>query len=65
MALAPSTGYPLLGTAASNGCSTITRDDGSCQIAYQRRLLYYWAKDTNPGDRSGDGFNNLWHIAKP
>ena len=27
--------------------------------------LYYWAKDTKPGDKTGDGFaNNSWHVAK-
>jgi predicted lipoprotein with Yx(FWY)xxD motif len=22
-------------------------------------------KDQKPGDKTGDGFNNVWHVAKP
>jgi predicted lipoprotein with Yx(FWY)xxD motif len=43
----------------------VTRDDGSKQWAYKGRPLYRWAKDTKPGDRSGDNFNNVWHVATP
>jgi predicted lipoprotein with Yx(FWY)xxD motif len=27
--------------------------------------VYFWVKDTKPGDRTGDGFNNVWRLAKP
>jgi len=27
--------------------------------------VYLWAKDQIPGDRSGDNFNNVWHVVKP
>ena len=43
----------------------ITRDDGSKQWAYKGKPLYTWAKDTKPGDKTGDGFNNAWRVAKP
>ncbi len=46
--------------------SPITRDDGSKQWAYKGRPLYNWAKDSKPGDATGDGLlNNAWHVAKP
>ena len=46
--------------------SLVTRDDGAKQWAYQGRPLYYWAKDSKPGDKTGDGFaGNAWHVAKP
>ncbi len=45
--------------------SIVTRDDGSKQIAYKGKPLYYWAKDTKPGDKTGDGFNGAWRTAKP
>jgi predicted lipoprotein with Yx(FWY)xxD motif len=51
--------------AASGDWSIITRDDGSKQWAYKGKALYYWVKDTKPGDKTGDGFNNVWHVAKP
>ena len=43
----------------------VTRDDGSKQYAYQGKPLYFWAKDTKAGDKTGDGFNNVWHVVKP
>lgn len=42
--------------------SIITRDDGSKQWAYQGKPLYLWSKDRKPGDKTGDGFNNEWHV---
>lgn len=50
---------------ASGEFSVITRDDGARQWAYKGKPLYYWAKDQKPGDRSGDNFNNVWHVARP
>ena len=51
---------------ASGPWSVVTRDDGLKQWAYKGKPLYTWAKDTKPGDTTGDGFlNGAWHIAKP
>ncbi len=45
--------------------SVITRDDGKKQLAYKGMPLYFWVKDTKPGDKTGDGFlNGAWHIVK-
>ena len=44
----------------------VTRDDGSKMWALKGKPLYTFAKDTKPGDTTGDGFlNGAWHIAKP
>jgi predicted lipoprotein with Yx(FWY)xxD motif len=43
----------------------ITRDDGSKQWAYKGRPLYNWRSDKAPGDITGDGLLNIWHIAQP
>ena len=51
--------------SASGDYSIIVRDDGKKQWALKGKPLYYWAKDQNPGDKSGEGFNNVWHVAKP
>jgi predicted lipoprotein with Yx(FWY)xxD motif len=59
---------PLMAGAdakASGAWSVITRDDGAKQWAYQGRPLYYWAKDQKPGDKTGDGVNNVWKTARP
>jgi predicted lipoprotein with Yx(FWY)xxD motif len=43
--------------------TVITRDDGGKQWAYKGKPLYTWAKDTKPGDKTGDNVNNVWHTA--
>ena len=59
---------PLMagGSATASGeYSVVTRDDGAKQWAYKGKPLYFWIKDQKPGDRSGDGVNNVWRVAKP
>ena len=58
---------PLTATMApsGDGYSLIQRDDGTQQVAYKGKPLYYWAKDSKPGDKGGDGKINLWHTATP
>ena len=51
--------------AATGDYSIITRDDGGKQWALKGKPLYYWVKDAKPGDKTGDGFNSVWHVAKP
>ena len=50
---------------ASGTFSFISRDDGRKQWAYKGKPLYIWTKDKQPGDATGDGVNNAWHIAAP
>jgi predicted lipoprotein with Yx(FWY)xxD motif len=45
--------------------SVVTRDDGSKQWAYKGKPVYYWAKDSKPGDKTGDGVGGVWKIATP
>ena len=45
--------------------SLVRRDDGAKQWAYKGKPLYLGATDQKPGDRTGDGFNNVWRVAKP
>ena len=51
--------------SASGDWTVITRDDGSRQWAYKGKPLYLWVKDTKPGEVTGDGVNNVWHVAMP
>ena len=47
--------------------STITRTDGTLQLAYNGHPLYMYAQDTTAGTASGDGLNvsgGLWHLAQ-
>ena len=50
---------------ASGDWSIVTRDDGGKQWAYKGKPLYAWSKDAKAGDVTGDGVNNVWHIAAP
>ncbi len=50
--------------AASGDWSIVTRDDGSKQWAYKGWPLYTFAKDAKPGDTTGDGKGNVWHLVK-
>ena len=45
--------------------SIIVRDDGKKQWALKGKPLYYWVKDTKAGDKTGDGFNKVWQVARP
>jgi predicted lipoprotein with Yx(FWY)xxD motif len=45
--------------------TVVTRDDGGKQWAYDSKPLYGWVRDTKPGDISGEGFNNVWRVARP
>jgi predicted lipoprotein with Yx(FWY)xxD motif len=59
---------PLIGDTdakASGDFSFVTRDDGRKQWAYKDKPLYTFSKDKAAGDVTGDGVNNVWHIAAP
>ncbi len=53
------------GASARGDWSVVVRDDGSSQWAYKGQPVYRWAKDQKPGDRTGDGFNGVWKLARP
>jgi len=50
---------------ASGDFSVVTRDDGKKQWALKGKPLYYWVKDTKPGEMTGEGVMGAWHVAKP
>jgi predicted lipoprotein with Yx(FWY)xxD motif len=59
---------PLMATAsdkASGNFTVITRDDGTQQWAVKGKPVYFWIKDSKPGDKTGDGVNKVWQTAKP
>ncbi|MEJ0092401.1 MAG: hypothetical protein WDN46_02910 [Methylocella sp.] len=53
------------GASASGDWTIVTRDDGATQWAYKGKPLYAYIKDAKPGDVVGDGFKDVWHVAKP
>ena len=57
---------PLMASTSPGGdYSLVTRDDGSTQLAYKGKPLYYWVKDTKPGEKTGEGVNQVWRTARP
>lgn len=59
---------PLMAGAndkSSGDWAVVTRDDATKQWAYKGKPVYLWIKDSQPGDVTGDGVNNVWHTARP
>ena len=59
---------PLIAAAGAKRAgryAIIAREDGRRQWTYKGKPLYLWVKDQGPGDRSGDGVDNLWRVARP
>lgn len=43
----------------------IKRADGSPQATFRGAPLYYFFKDTMPGDTAGQGVNEVWYVVNP
>ncbi len=59
---------PLTATAedqADGDYGIVSRADGSLQWSYKSQPLYLWVKDQAVGDTTGDGFKDVWHLARP
>jgi predicted lipoprotein with Yx(FWY)xxD motif len=57
---------PQAGVAIVAPFGTVTRPDGSKQLAYNGHPLYRYEQDTNASTASGDGLNNwggVWRLA--
>lgn len=57
--------YVEPGIKISGDFSVITRANGQKQLAYKGKPLYFFVKDKNPGDKTGDNVNNVWHVVAP
>ena len=53
---------PVPGDSVAAPYSTVTRDDGTKQLAYKGKPLYLYAKDAKPGERKGDKAMDVWHV---
>lgn len=56
------------GNANTSKISTITREDGTKQLAYNGMPLYYFSGDKKAGDVNGQNksdFGGTWHLVQP
>ena len=44
---------------------TFVRADGTIQMTYKGKPLYFYASDKTSADAKGDGVGGVWHVAKP
>ncbi len=57
---------PVAGDGVDAGLlGTTERDDGSLQVTYDDSPLYTWASDSDPGDVTGQGVNDVWFVLTP
>lgn len=47
---------------ADENWTIVDRTDGTQMWAYMGMPLYYWINDTAPGDATGDGVGDVWHV---
>ena len=63
----PSCSRPTRPLAAGDGVTgvlaTFARSDGTMQVTYDGRPLYYFVGDAAAGDVNGQGLNDVWFVA--
>jgi predicted lipoprotein with Yx(FWY)xxD motif len=55
----------VAGTGVSGTIGSFARDDGSMQVSYNGKPVYYFAGDSAAGDTKGQGLGGKWFVAKP
>ena len=56
-------GVPTPGAGVDDSkLGSFTRGDGSVQATYNGWPLYFWAKDTKPGDTTGQNVQSVWFV---
>ncbi|APR34842.1 COG4315 family predicted lipoprotein [Paraburkholderia sp. SOS3] len=53
------------GDRPSSEFTLVPMANGTSQWAYEGKLLYRGLMDKKPGDRHGDGLNQVWHTVQP
>ncbi|MDI6746542.1 MAG: hypothetical protein QMD17_05300 [Rhodocyclaceae bacterium] len=57
--------FAMDGDTPAGDYGIVVRDDGKKQWSFKGKPLYFWIKDQKPGDKTGDGVNNVWRTAAP
>ncbi len=53
------------GAGTSGAVATVVRSDGSLQVTYEGKPLYFWHGDKEPGDALGQGIGGVWFVTEP
>jgi predicted lipoprotein with Yx(FWY)xxD motif len=53
------------GDGVTGELAIVDREDGDSQVTYDGMPLYYYSGDSEPGDATGEGVNDVWFIASP
>lgn len=56
---------PVAGSTPQGDFGIILRSDNSQQWTYKGQPLYLWVNDAAPGDVTGNGIKDVWHLARP
>ncbi len=56
---------PAAGEGLTGELGVIDRTDGGRQVTYNGMPLYYWIRDSQPGDVTGQGVGNVWFVVHP
>lgn len=49
----------------SGAVGSITRADGTIQVTYGGRPVYFYGGDKSSGDTNGQGLGGVWYVIKP
>jgi predicted lipoprotein with Yx(FWY)xxD motif len=59
-------GNPILGAGVDDSkVGSALLADGTMIVTYNHMPLYYWIKDTKPGDTTGQGVGSVWYVLSP
>jgi predicted lipoprotein with Yx(FWY)xxD motif len=59
-------GSPVLGAGVDKSLvGSAALADGTRIVTYNKMPLYYWAKDTKPGDTTGQNVGKVWFVIGP
>lgn len=61
----PAGTLPTAASGITGTLSTTERTDGTYQVVYNGWPLYYWVKDTKPGDTTGQNVGGVWFVLNP
>lgn len=55
----------VAGPGIEGTLATIERPGGGMQVTYNGLPVYYWVRDTKPGDTTGEGVGGNWTVVRP